>query len=222
MHLLLLGIQKTTMKKIKKWHSLQRSGTNFINYTSGKLDHIQKLNITWCKAMPYKSGKLGGWVSENYLAMTRLNKWFYSGIESITTDETVKELNHMINIPQERWLTKYNKAWLEIRGLDSNGCYKTLKHRVQQYMADPDNIPEIILLMSLPARNVFLTTQALTCMIAHLMITDITNESITEAEKQIKIFLNTFDEFDKEFSKECDDEESNKNCTSSQKRFHHG
>ena len=86
MHLLLLGIQKTTMKKIKKWHSLRRSGSNFIEYASGKLDNIQKLNITWCKAMPFKSGKLGGWVSENYLAMTQLNKWFYSGIESITTD----------------------------------------------------------------------------------------------------------------------------------------
>ena len=81
MHLLLLGIQKTTMKKIHKQHSLQRSGTNFINYASGKFNHIQKLNITWCKVMPYKSRKLGGWVSENYLAMAQLNKWFYSGIE---------------------------------------------------------------------------------------------------------------------------------------------
>ena len=112
MHLLLLGIQKTTMNRIKLWHTLRRQ--NFIKYTEGILDDVQKLNLCWCKAIKYKSGKLGGWVSENYLAMARLNKWFYSGIEKITSDDTVRDLQKMINIPQEQWLKKFNIAWLHI------------------------------------------------------------------------------------------------------------
>ena len=71
---------------------------------AGILKNIQKLNINWCKAIAYKTGKLGGWVSENYLAMARLNKWFYSGIEIITSDESVRDLGAMLNIPQDRWL----------------------------------------------------------------------------------------------------------------------
>ena len=199
MHLLLLGIQKTTMNRIKLWHSLRRSETNFIRYAAGILENIQKLNISWCKAIAYKTGKLGGWVSENYLAMARLNKWFYSGIEIITSDESVRDLDAMLNIPQDRWLKKFNVAWLHIRGLDTSGCYKTVKERVQTYMSDPDNIPPIIPILSLPAKNIFLTTQALTAMIAHVMIVDINNETITETERRIKIFLNIFDNFDKEF-----------------------
>ena len=53
-----------------------------------------------------------------------------------------------------------------------------------------------------------------------------------EAERQIKIFLNTFEEFDKEFRNECD-HQTNKTgklssdkvteqSTKSKKRFHHG
>ena len=50
-----------------------------------------------------------------------------------------------------------------------------MKERVQGYMIDLENIHEIIPLLSLPARNVFMTTKALTSMIAHLIVIDITH-----------------------------------------------
>jgi len=93
MHLLMLGVQKTTMIKVKHWHIMRGSQTSFYNYSDGILDSIQSLNLSWCKTVPYKKGKMGGWISESYLAMARLNKWFYSGVNSISYDKAVKELD---------------------------------------------------------------------------------------------------------------------------------
>jgi hypothetical protein len=42
------------------------------------------MGLDWSKCLPYKTGKLGGWVSKNYLAAARLISWFYRPIlESI-------------------------------------------------------------------------------------------------------------------------------------------
>ena len=54
MHLLMLGIQKTTMMKIKLWNIKRSSQTSFYNYTNGILESIQDLNLNWCKVLPYK------------------------------------------------------------------------------------------------------------------------------------------------------------------------
>ena len=74
MYLLLLGIQKTIMKRIKTWHLKKGCGTSFTRYIDGILESIQDLKLSWYKAVPYKNGKLGGWVSESYIPMARLNK----------------------------------------------------------------------------------------------------------------------------------------------------
>jgi hypothetical protein len=45
------------------------------------LESIQKLGLSWCKCIAYKSGNLGGWVSENYLSLARVLPWFYGSID---------------------------------------------------------------------------------------------------------------------------------------------
>ena len=102
MHLLLLGIQKTMMMQIKRWHTLRGAGATFVRYTKGILESIQNLKLSWCKAIPYKNGKLGGWVSESYLAMARLNKWFYSGIIHINADNSIGEIESLAKSNGER------------------------------------------------------------------------------------------------------------------------
>ena len=86
MHLLFLNVQKSTVNLVLDW-------CTFVNNDRKKLmcsfveifEYIFELKLEWCKILPIGSCTFGGWVSENYLAMTQLNKWFYSGIESITT-----------------------------------------------------------------------------------------------------------------------------------------
>ena len=42
--------------------------------------------------LPYKKGKTGEWISETYMAMARLNKWFYCGVNSISYDNVSMSL----------------------------------------------------------------------------------------------------------------------------------
>jgi len=85
MHLLFLGVIKTVMQNIQEWMVERNKGSAFIQYSNDKLESMNQLGLDWCKCLPYKTGKLGRWVSENYLAAARLISWFYGPIlESIS------------------------------------------------------------------------------------------------------------------------------------------
>ena len=45
---------------------------------------------------------------------------------------------------------------------------------------------------------IFLTTQTLTSMVAHIMVTSVNGIVVQEADRQIKICLSCFDKFDQE------------------------
>jgi hypothetical protein len=88
MHLLFLGVIKTVMQNIQEWMVKRNKGSTFIQYSNGTLESVTKLGLDWCKCLTYKTGKLGGWVSENYLAAARLICWFYGPVL-----ETIDEMN---------------------------------------------------------------------------------------------------------------------------------
>ena len=127
------------MIKIKQWQIKRGSQTSFYNYTNGILESIQDLNLSWCKVLPYKKGKMGGWISETYMAMAQLNKWFYSGVNSIAYDKAVREL---AILPRSSWLKDHNIAWLTLRNIDSSGNAEELKKRVRLYCNLPEGPPE--------------------------------------------------------------------------------
>ena len=194
MHLLFLGIQKTIMKRVTLWHSRRSAKSQFQKYAEGLLDPIYRMRLSWCKVLPYNGNKTGGWISETYLAMARLNKWFYGGIEKITHEDCVSDLDVL---PASRWLRKHNVAWLRLRGLSTKGKAPELKKRVAHYLSLP-NPPCVLDICHTPAKNVMLTTQSLTSMLAHLMSPEVTERSIQEADRRIKVFLTYFHKFDQE------------------------
>ena len=194
MHLLLLGIQKTMMKTIKTWQTTSGVQASFFRHTKGLLESIQKLNLSWCKTVPYKEGKLGGWVSENYLAMARLNKWFYAALDMMKTDNTIKELEI---ISKSNWRKKHYVAWFSIRRLDPSGNIDSLKKRLKYYQDLPQGPPEPIAVFTTPLQILKLSVQSLSGMIAHILIREVNEDIIGEVERRIKIFLTYFDRFDK-------------------------
>ena len=101
----------------------QHKSSIFVKYTRGSLEYIQILGLSWCKCMSYKTGKLGGWVSENYLAHARLITWFYGSIDEVA----VNQESIVPNIPQKNWTRQQNHAWLSICGLNSKGNATELK-----------------------------------------------------------------------------------------------
>ena len=116
MHLVFEGVVKSNVEDIQVWLS-QGKYENFLRYARGTLESIQRLNLPWCKVLPYLKGKLGGWVAENFLAFARVAKWFYSRIDLIADDPLLEEPPY----PQNKWNMKVNKQWLKLRGLDTNG-----------------------------------------------------------------------------------------------------
>ena len=72
MHLVFLGAVDGTIKFIHEWLKLQLKYSSFMRLASKRLNVIRRLNLNWCKAIPYKWNKLGGWVSENFLAFAKV------------------------------------------------------------------------------------------------------------------------------------------------------
>jgi hypothetical protein len=104
MHLVFLGAVDGAIKFVHQWLKMHNKYANFMRLAEKRLDGVKKLNLHWCKAMPYKGKKLGGWVSENYLAFARICKWFYLIGDNLDDDSTFVEPNK----PQEKWKVKDN------------------------------------------------------------------------------------------------------------------
>ena len=86
MHLLCLGVVKTLIIRIQIWMSKKCKESPFVRQMKGRLESIDALKLSWLKVLPYKGGKFGGWVSENYLSLSRILKWFYSLLHKISPD----------------------------------------------------------------------------------------------------------------------------------------
>jgi hypothetical protein len=85
-HLLFLGITKTLVRMIQAWCDLRGSTNNFTMHITGVMETFDGLGLSWLVCVPYTGAKLGGWISENYLTVTRLMSWFYSEISTMVSD----------------------------------------------------------------------------------------------------------------------------------------
>ena len=97
------------MIEVKQWYIKRGSETSFYNYTNGILESIEDLTLSWCKMLLYKKGKMGGWISETYMAMAQLNKWFDSVVTSISYNKAVREL---AILPRSSRLKDHIITWL--------------------------------------------------------------------------------------------------------------
>ncbi|KAL7565871.1 hypothetical protein ACA910_007429 [Epithemia clementina (nom. ined.)] len=117
MHLLFLGIMKSTIEQTTKWLKKQMKYGSFVQTTDGLLEMVQNLNLDWCSMLGFQRGKLGGWVSENYLGFACLPLWVFSIINTVAIDEEYQE--QLGN--SQNWNKKKNMSWLAASGLDNRG-----------------------------------------------------------------------------------------------------
>jgi len=192
MHLIFLGIVKTCIKRIQTWATLRGKNSAFLIYSLGTMESVQSLGLDWCHCVPYKIGKLGGWVSENYLAMCRLLSWFYGSIDEVASDVVFNPPD----LEQKKWSKKHNQGWLRARGLNINGNAEELRKRVKEYLLQPGGGPPLSLQQGGEVSNVYNMVVALKAMVARTMSSIYTAADIEETERHIKIFLNTFETFD--------------------------
>jgi len=192
MHLIFLGVIKTTIQMIAEWTKERGKHTAFLQYSKGTFESVQKLGLDWCRCVPYKNGKLGGWVSENYLAAARLINWFFGSIDEIANDPVFVEPDR----PMNKWTKSHNQGWLMVRGLDAQGNADTLKARVLHYVQHPEGPPPLIGPRGGEVSNIHSVVASLKAMVSRLMGRSMTEEVILDVERHIKIFLTSFEAFD--------------------------
>jgi hypothetical protein len=189
MHLLFLGCVKTVMKQVKAWMANKRKSTSFAKEMTKIMESLDHLKLSWLKILPYKeSGKFGGWVSENFVAMSRILKWFYSLLDRVASDKVAWV--EPVDKPQNNWTAIDNKGWLRERGLPLSGRAKALKERVYHYMNEVDPVPPVVEMLAGPVSDVLLTISSLDELISILMVEEIPNfEYYMLLERKIRIFL---------------------------------
>jgi hypothetical protein len=84
MHLHFLGIGKAIPRLYFDVLSSVKRLSTFLEILRGRLRLVSDQSIVWFKAVDCGlTGKMGGLVSENYLALTRGNKWFFFDVETM-------------------------------------------------------------------------------------------------------------------------------------------
>jgi len=117
MHLLFLAVTKSTIKRIMEWTRYQNKQNHYLRMVGGVLETVAKLHLDWCVAIPMQSSKFGGWVSENFLALARLSRWFFSMLPYLRPGPEYRDPLR----PLSMWTVKELRDWLRARGLSTHG-----------------------------------------------------------------------------------------------------
>jgi hypothetical protein len=113
-HLLFLGIAKTLLKdSLYSWVSCRRQWKEFVALTEQPWAVLIRLKLDWLKLLPISpNGNFGGYVSENFLATSRLLKYILHLTQTLNVQTVTNEyvdppgatVGNMNNIQMKKWL----------------------------------------------------------------------------------------------------------------------
>ena len=200
MHLIFLGIVKSVLLKCQEWLVAQAKNAAFIRDNAKILDTFLSMSIDWLHLLPYKGKKFGGYVSENFLALGRIMKWFFQNIGESMPDPNADA--PPVGLSQKKWLAKHNRHWLMSRGLPQEGRASELSDRVAAYLRQGGDCPKEIPIPVLELSHVTDVIFALSDMLECLMDTHVLADSPQRARVLIQWFLFKYNILDEELRKE--------------------
>ncbi len=136
--------------------------------------------------------KFVGWVSENYLGMARIMRWFYSLLPAVQDDPPYVEPCR----PMSTWNVNELKQWLTVRGLCDKGGKNGLKDRVDATKNSGNPVPPPLAPIGGSVTGVLDTIKALAVIIAHVMSPVVNITEIDSARQHIKLFLTKYHLFE--------------------------
>jgi hypothetical protein len=201
MHLLFLGIVKSTLVTVKCWMSQQKMFTDF-KQKAEKFDTLlNEIRLDWLPTLDYRNGGFGGWVSENFLAFSRVMTWFFQDIPLLTsaTDDSVPPTER----PNSFWKKIHYVSWLEKRGqrFAHKQTVAELKAMVIAYLDQEGGPPPIKVTVAgfYAPSQVEQVLVALQAMISAVMIAEVVPSTTCDnMEYRIKHFLAEFDLLDQQ------------------------
>ncbi len=199
MHMLFLGVTKTSVKRVMEWTKQKNKHTYFLRIANGVLEAVVKLHLDWCHAIPMNGMNFGGWVSENYLALARLCRWYFSMLPFLRSGPQYVDPER----PHTTWSAKELRDWLSIRGYSSKGKKMELMEKVT-HLLSLDVVPPILPPKGGSVDDVVTLTHALGVTMATVMQRRVTTDVIARAQHYIKKFLSCYHDVDKHLLNEGD------------------
>lgn len=125
-------------------------------------------------------------MSESYVALAKVAKWFYSDILELGETEEYEEPEGQVNT----WLVEDLKAWLRARGLSLNGNKQELVDKVTQSKSSPEGPPPLLKDIGLDEKGALRVVIALSAMLARVMVqTVLPGKSAKDLDLSIKVCI---------------------------------
>ena len=74
MHLIFYGTGVSSISDSKLIKIKKNTYTSIMNQVNDTTEEITNMRLDWCRLLPYKNGKFGAWVAENWIAYIRICK----------------------------------------------------------------------------------------------------------------------------------------------------
>ena len=165
---------------------------------------LQEMDIEWCRTLPYKEGHFGGWVSENFAAMTRILPWFYSDIVGLCPSPPWKPPR---GVHHSRWTKAQISMWMRDRGIKgaSKLNVSELKEKLGELMNRAGGPPPVLGPKGGPIHHVEDLIVSFYSVMSNLM-TDTVDQCVVDiVDMVIKIFLSVLDQIDTSLREVGDD-----------------
>jgi len=200
MHLMFLGIVKSVLLRVKKWMQDQHLFEDF-KVRGEKLSQIlDELKLDWLPVLEFRNGTFGGWVSENFVAFSRIATWFFQEIPDLASNK--EDFEPPSVRPNSAWKKGHYLHWLRVRGLPRKGTIPQLKERIVRLIDRPGGPPSVLVTVAGGVHSPPQVERALVAM-EHLIAIVMTptvepGKTAAEMEFRIKHFLAEFDLLDQQ------------------------
>ena len=194
MHLLFLGITKSTREIIYDWIVESKRQNEYKLFSNIIFNLVSDMGLDWCKLLVSKSG----WVSDNYVAFARISKWFYYPIVILHQNEVYNEPK----LPINKWYLNMCKEWLKAYGYDTNGRVNDLRKKIINMKNDPSTVLKLNEHKCGSEQEISNLIGSMLSMIASVMKREVSHESVGTIEREIKIFLTNLHIVDVQMNKD--------------------
>ena len=209
MHQVFLGVVKSVyVDHVRKWLIAKKKMTAFTKYVNRRFKNLSNLKLEWLKVQELSSkGDFGRYVSENFVAFTKVCKWLHCHVSNIAPDEDPYEDPDK---PVRHYTTREARNWLRSRriaippkvsvkllrdmihqAIEANGGEMPPSHTEEEVHAPSEVIEDILIFM--------------VAMISRIMVQGRVSEiHAKDVERHIKLFLTVLTAAEKKYGSDSD------------------
>ena len=187
-------MNRSSTKETMEWLGIRRRQASFNRFAIGLLQKIECLQLDWCRIIAFRKETFGGWISENWLALSRVMKWFFSRLDDLSEDPPYEEpTTH-----PSAWKHDELKDWLRAHGLPRVGNKAYLEEQVLRYIGEDADLPYPDLVQpSGPEFSVVMDMLvSMQVMTSRIMVTTVCAHTPDDIMRHVTIFLNCYCDFD--------------------------